>query len=155
MKTARVIFSFMILSMIWSGVKAQDDCDKMFFSKTLSGDFEQITAKVISEFKKAGFGVVTEIDMDKILNEKLEDVNVNPYKIMGVCNPEFAYQALEANSNTGVFLPCKVIIKQLSDTQIEVVAANPSMQMKMLDNKKLDKLAKEVAEKMQKAIENI
>ncbi|MFP4025439.1 MAG: DUF302 domain-containing protein [Thiohalospira sp.] len=155
MITARIIFSFMIISMVWSGVKAQDDCDKMFFSKTLSGDFEQITAKVISEFKNAGFGVVTEIDMDKTLNEKLEDVNVNPYKILGVCNPEYAYQAMQANSNIGVFLPCKVVIKQLNDNQIEVVAANPSVLMKMLDNKELDKIAKEIAYKMQKAIENI
>lgn len=155
MKTFRIIFLSILLSVIWSGIKAQEECNEMFFSKTITADFESVTEKVIAEFKKVGFGVITEIDMDQALKEKLDDVNMKPYKILGVCNPGFAYKALQAESNIGVFLPCKVIVKQLDGNRVEVVASNPAMLMEILDNDDLDKLAKEVAEKMKTAIENI
>jgi len=155
MKTIRIIFLSIVLSIIWSGVKAQEECNEMFFSKTVTGDFESVTEKVIAEFKKVGFGVITEIDMDQALKEKLDDVQMKPYKILGVCNPGFAYKSLQAESNIGVFLPCKVIVKQLVENKVEVVSSNPAMLMKMMKNDELDKLAKEVAKKMKTAIEKI
>lgn len=155
MKTMRIIFLSLILTFIFSGIKAQDECNEMFFSTTVTGDFESVTEKVIAEFKNVGFGVITEIDMDLALKEKLDDVKMDSYKILGVCNPGFAYKALQAEPNIGVFLPCKVIVKKAGDNKVEVVSSNPAMLMEMLDNKELDKLAKEVAEKMKTAIENI
>lgn len=106
----------------------------MFFSKIRTGDFESVTEKVIAEFKNVGFGVIVEIDMDLALKEKLDEVNMKPYKILGVCNPGFAYKALQAEPNIGVFLTCKVIVKQVDDNKVEVVSSNPGMLMQMLDN---------------------
>ena len=155
MKTITLIFSLMIITGLWTESKAQDDCSVMYFSKTISGNFEEVTREVIAEFKSAGFGVITEINMDQVLQDKLEGVSMNPYKILGVCNPGYAYEAIRVNPNAGVLLPCKVIIKQLEEDKIEVVALNPVMVMKMFDNKELDTLAKEVAQKMRSAIEGI
>jgi uncharacterized protein (DUF302 family) len=150
----RLTLIFAVVSMfLWSGkVLAQDS--GMFIKKNVTGDFEQIVEKVKQEFKQVGFGVITEIDMDQKLEEKL-DVDLKPYKILGVCNPGFAYKALQAEPNIGVFLPCKVIIRQMDGNNVEVVSSDPAMLMRMLNNEELNKLADEVSVKIKKAIENI
>lgn len=152
MKRLTLIIAF-ISMFLWSGqLLAQDS--EMFIKKDVTGDFEQIVEKVKQEFKQVGFGVITEIDMDQKLEEKL-DVDLKPYKILGVCNPGFAYKALQAEPNIGVFLPCKVIIKQLNGNKVEVVSSDPAMLMKMLNNEELNKLADDVSVKIKRAIENI
>ena len=137
-----------------NGVLAQEKNENMFFSKTVSGEFDDVVVKVTDEFKKVGFGLITEIDMAQKLKEKL-DKSIDPYMILGVCHPGFAYEAIQAEPNIGVFLPCKVIVKQLGDNRIEVVSSNPAMLMKMLNNESLDKLADEVAEKMELVIKSL
>lgn len=152
MKRLMLIFA-VVSTFLWSGkLLAQDS--EMFIKKDVTGDFEQIVEKVKQEFKQVGFGVITEIDMDQKLEEKL-DVDLKPYKILGVCNPGFAYKALQAEPNIGVFLPCKVIIRQMDGNNVEVVSSDPAMLMKMLNNEELNKLADEVSVKIKKAIENI
>lgn len=152
MKRLTLIFA-VVSTFLWSGkLLAQDS--EMFIKKDVTGDFEQIVEKVKQEFKQVGFGVITEIDMDQKLEEKL-DVDLKPYKILGVCNPGFAYKALQAEPNIGVFLPCKVIIRQMDGNNVEVVSSDPAMLMKMLNNEELNKLADEVSVKIKKAIENI
>ena len=92
--------------------------------------------------------------MDKKLNEKL-NTDVKPYKILGACNPSYAYKTLQIDDNIGVFLPCKVIIKQLDGDQVEVVSINPSMMMQMLNNEELIKVAEEVSNKLKTVIDNL
>lgn len=150
----RLTLIFAVVSMfLWSGKAVAQDSE-MFIKKNVTGDFEQIVEKVKQEFKQVGFGVITDIDMDQKLEEKL-DVDLQPYKILGVCNPGFAYKALQAEPNIGVFLPCKVIIKQLDGNKVEVVSSDPAMLMKMLENEELNKMADEVSVKIKRAIENI
>jgi len=150
----KLVIVFFVLGsfFVMNDLSAQES--DMFFKKTVSGDFTEVLEKVIIEFKNVGFGVITEIDMDKKLEEKL-DVDLDAYKILGVCNPEFAYKALQVEPNIGVFLPCKVVVKQLDNNKIEVVSSDPAMLMKMLKNEKLSKLAEEVSVKIKTAIENI
>jgi len=149
--------SYLIIALTFliatEGASAQQS-NNMFIKKTVTGDFNQVVEKVTSEFKTVGFGVITDIDMDQKLEEKL-DVDLKPYKILGICNPGFAYKALEAEPNIGVFLPCKVIIKQLEGNQVEVVSSNPSMLMKMLHNEELDNMAKEVTTDIKSVIEKL
>ncbi len=125
--------------------------DDMFFSKKVNGTMNEVYQKVVDALKAEKFGVITEVDMAKTLKEKI-DVDIMPYKILGVCNPGSAYEALQAEPNIGVFLPCKVILKQVDKNTVEVVSANPEMMMQMLDNKKLDKTAREVSMKLKKVI---
>ncbi len=89
--------------------------------------------------------------MDKTLREKI-GADIKPYKILGVCSPEHAHAALQAEPNIGVFLPCKVVIKQLDENQVEVVAVNPMLMMQMLKNPELNEVAREVTTGLQKAI---
>jgi uncharacterized protein (DUF302 family) len=126
--------------------------ENFFFSKTVEGSFEEIVDRTKSSFKKEGFGVITEIDMDVTLKEKLKDVDMRPYKILGVCNPGFAYQTLQIEENIGVFLPCKAIVKDLGDGSIEIVVVNPAALMGMLNKAELVPIAQEVADKFQVAL---
>ena len=81
--------------------------------------------------------------MSKKLEEKL-NVKVNPYRILGFCNPKFAYEAILENNDIGVFLPCTIVVKKLDNSMVEVVTANPALFMEMLNNDKLNSMADEV-----------
>ena len=147
------VLIFVLSSFLISNELFAQETD-LFFKKTVTGEFSQVLEKVKTEFKNVGFGVITDIDMDQKLEEKL-DVDLQPYKILGVCNPGFAYKALQVEPNIGVFLPCKVIIKQLEGNNVEVVSSNPAVLMNMLNNEELTKLADEVSIKIKSAIEKI
>jgi len=152
MKTLKVLafifFSFQIIN----SVNANKAEEGLYFKTTIAGDFQEITNRVKEELKKQGFSVITEIDMDEKLNEKL-GTTVKPYKILGACNPGYAYKTLQIDDNIGVFLPCKVIIKQLDGGMIEVVSINPSKMMQIMNNEELTTVAEEVSQKLKKVIE--
>lgn len=153
----RLIFSFMFLSIMALTVRASDinnSTDDLYFKKTVTGNFSEIVEKVKENLKNQGFSVITEIDMDKKLNEKL-DTDVKPYKILGACNPGYAFKTLQIDDNIGVFLPCKVIVKQLAGNQIEVVSVNPAEMMRMMDNDELTKVAEEVSIKLKAVVEGL
>ena len=127
---------------------------ELYFKTTLKGDFHEITDRVKAMLAEQGFSVITEIDMDKKLNEKL-DVDVRPYRILGVCNPGYAYETLQIDDNIGVFLPCKIIIKQLDDNQVEVVSVNPSQLMRMMGDEALSQVADQVTVKLKHVIDQL
>jgi len=129
--------------------------EKYYTSKTLNGTFEEVTRKVTSVLLEQGFGVITEIDMDVKLKEKLDDIEMNPYKILGVCNPSFAYQSIQIEENIGLFLPCKVLVKDLGNGTIEVVMVNPSILMSVLGNKDLDAIAAKVNDRFNAALQKL
>jgi len=126
----------------------------LYFKTTVSGEFTDITNRVKIALKDQGFSVITEIDMDTKLNEKL-NTEIKPYKILGACNPAYAYKTLQIDDNIGVFLPCKVIVKQLDGNNVEVVSVNPAMMMRMLDNEELTKVAEEVSIKLKTVIDSL
>jgi len=135
-------------------MKAQKQ-QSYYFSKILKGTFGEVSEQVKSALKEQGFGVVTEIDMHTILKEKLPDTDIKPYKIMGVCNPAFAYQTMQIEDNIGLFLPCKAVIKDIGNGEIEVLLVNPQAMMLILENEELNEIAGEVTEKFQTAINNL
>ena len=130
------------------------NANDIYISKQVNGTMDEVYHKVVEALKAEKFGVITEVDMAKTLKSKI-DVDIEPYMILGVCHAGSAYKALQAEPNSGVFLPCKVILKQLKEGTIEVVAANPEMMMKMLGNEKLDETAGEVADKLSKVIKSL
>lgn len=129
--------------------------ESYFMSKQVKGSFEEVVQKTKNELKKVGFGVTVENRMDQVLKEKLDDVQMKPYLILGICNPGYAHQVLQAEENIGLFLPCKVLVKKISDTTSEVVLINPSAVMKTIGNKNLDKVAEKVTKQFKKALSNI
>lgn len=125
-----------------------------YFSKTTDASFEEVLTKVGEELKKEGFGILTEIDVKETLKQKL-DVNFQKYKILGACNPPFAYEALQAENKIGMLLPCNVIVQELSDGKVEVAAIDPVQSMQVVGNSALAKVAEEVQAKLRKVINNI
>lgn len=131
------------------------ETETFYFSKTIEGTFEDVVDKTKHVFKEQGFGVITEVDMDVKLKEKLDNVDIKPYKILGICNPGFAYKTLQFEENIGVFLPCKAIVKDIGEGKIEVVVVDPAALMGMLNKPELVSIANEVSDKFQKALEKL
>ena len=125
-----------------------------YVSTTFNGTFENAIAKATEELKKEGFGILTEIDVKETLKKKL-DVDFKKYKILGACNPSFAYQALQAENKIGTMLPCNVIVEEHDDGTVEVSAVNPLESMKAIENEKLGDVANQVNEMLKKVIKNI
>ncbi len=109
--------------------------------------------QVTAELQKHGFGVLTEIDVSATLKKKLE-VDFRPYRILGACNPAFAYQALQAEDKIGTMLPCNVIVQQSGDG-VEVSAVDPIASMAAINNSKLGAIATEVQALLQQVIDGL
>ncbi len=125
-----------------------------YFSKTLQVSFDEAITKVTEELKKEGFGILTEIDMKETLKKKL-GVDLKKYKILGACNPPFAYQALLAEDTIGTMLPCNVVVQEKDDNTIKVSAVDPVASMMAIKNDKLGGVATEVRAKLKRVIENL
>lgn len=122
-----------------------------YFTKTLTGNFDDIIAKVVESLKFEGFGVLTEIDIKATLKKKL-DVDFYNYRILGACNPPFAYKALLAEDKIGTMLPCNVIVQEKAPGAIEVSAVDPVASMQAVQNPALADIAGQVREKLKNVI---
>ena len=123
-------------------------------SKKVLYGFEEALSKVAEEIKKEGFGIITEIDMQETLKKKL-NVDWRKYKILGVCNPKFAYQALQLEDKIGTMLPCNIVVQEHANGSVEVSAINPVVSMKAIGNNELHKLASEVQIALKKVIDSL
>ncbi len=124
-----------------------------YFNKIVEMDFEAAIEKVTEELKKEGFGVLTEIDVQAALKKKI-DVDFRKYRILGACNPSYAYKALLAEDKIGTMLPCSVIVQEREDGRVEVAAIDPIASMQAVENESLGGIALEVQAKLKKVIEN-
>lgn len=120
------------------------------YKKEFNGTFEEACQRTIEELQKEGFGILTEIDVKETLKKKLNK-NFPKYKILGACNPLFAYNALQEEKEIGVFLPCNVIVFEENE-KVYVSGVLPTATMSMIQNEKLEKIAEKVEEKIKKAI---
>lgn len=122
-------------------------------TKTVTLSYEETIEKVTEELKKEGFGVLTTIDVKETLKKKL-DVDFNKYIILGACNPPFAYEALKAEMQIGLLMPCNVIIYE-KDGKTIVSAFNPQTIAAVSNNEKLNELSAKLNEKIYKVLESI
>lgn len=125
-----------------------------YFTTLVNGKFDAIEAKILTLLKNEGFGLITQIDMQQTLKNKL-DVEFKKYKILGACNPMFAYKALQVENKIGTMLPCNLIIQEISPDTIEVSAINPMVSMQAVKNEQLKSIAGTVSEKLENIINNI
>ncbi len=125
-----------------------------YINKTISADFDKAIELVTEALKKEGFGVLSEIDIQEKLKEKL-DVDFRKYKILGACNPPNALQALLLEDKIGTMLPCNVIVQETGVNQVEVAAVDPAASMMSVDNEKLIGIAEEIKAKLEKAIASL
>ena len=122
--------------------------------KILDMPFDDAVNRVVEELKKEGFGVLTDIDVQTTLKKKL-DVDFRKYRILGACNPPFAYKALQAERRIGTMLPCNVIVQETDAGQIEVSAIDPIASMRAIENPNLQEIADQVRDKLKKVIERL
>lgn len=124
------------------------------FNKIMNMSFDDAINKVTDELKKEGFGILTDIDVQTTLKKKL-DVHFRKYRILGACNPPFAYKALQAESRIGTMLPCNVIVQELEPGKIEVSAIDPIASMQAIENPGLRDIAVQVRAKLKKVVESL
>ena len=113
------------------------------FSVSLKGDMQSIREQVTAELQKEGFGVLTEIDVAATLKKKI-DVERRPYLILGACNPQLANQAINADPDIGVLLPCNVVLREEEDASITVSFMDPAAVLSLVEQAGVEKLAAEV-----------
>ena len=125
-----------------------------YFNKTIASGFDEAVEKVTDELKKAGFGVLTDIDVQATLKKKL-NADFRKYRILGACNPPFAYKALEAEDKIGTMLPCNVIVQEIAEGQVEVAAIDPIASMQAIQNPELADIAETVQSMLKTVIDNL
>ncbi|MEE4258823.1 MAG: DUF302 domain-containing protein [Bacteroidales bacterium] len=164
MKTTKIKLALIMLVIVFaSQIYAQDKAASMV-SRQMEGkyytaiivdtDFETTIENVKAALKEQGFGVVSEIDMQEKL-QKGTGNDVPKYTILGACNPDGAYQALQLEEQIGVMLPCNVIVRETSTGQVEVAAINPQKTMQSIGNPNMIPLAAEISEKLKNVLSGL
>jgi len=125
-----------------------------YFNKVVDMAFDEAIDKVTEELKKEGFGVLTEIDVKEALKKKL-NVDFRKYRILGACNPQYAYKALQAEDKIGTMLPCNVIVQETEDGKVEIAAIDPVASMQSVQNDSLGEIATTVRAKLKQVIEKV
>lgn len=124
------------------------------YARTLDAPFDEAVGRTRDALAAEGFGVITEIDVQKTLKTKI-GVDFRRYLILGACNPALAYEALKLEANVGAMLPCNVVVQETGDGRTEVSAIDPVASMQAIDNPELKGKARLVGDKLRSAIERL
>lgn len=123
---------------------------------TMRGTVTSVGDRVRAALKDQGFGVLTEIDMASTLKEKI-DADLEPYLILGACNPALAHRAVSVKREIGLLLPCNVVVRQDPEDAdlVHVEAMNPNLMVQFADDPGLADVAAEATERIQMAIDSL
>jgi uncharacterized protein (DUF302 family) len=113
-------------------------------------DFDAVDARIRAALAAHGFGILTEIDVKATMKKKL-NVEMPPYRILGACNPQMAYQAIGMEPRVGAMLPCNVILREVA-AGVEVSAIDPVASMQAIDNPALHAVSMQVRDLLAKAV---
>jgi uncharacterized protein (DUF302 family) len=127
---------------------------KYYINTVLDTDFESAIVKVTEALKKEGFDVISDIDIQGKLKEKL-NADFRKYRILGACNPAIAFQALTNEDKIGTMLPCNVIVQEIGNNKIEVAAVDPIASMQAIENEKFGPIATQVKISLQRVIDSL
>ena len=122
-------------------------------SLTLNRPFDAVLKDVREALAEQGFGIVTEVDMQATLHEKI-GVDIEPQIILGACNPKYAHRSLQAEPSIGLLLPCNVVVRK-TDAGTVVEMINPEMMVTITDNPAIQEIANEVTEKLAAALASL
>ena len=121
-----------------------------YFSKELPLPFDKAVERTTRALKDAGFGIITEVDVRRTFKDKL-GVDFRNYRILGACNPQLAYEALQLEDKVGTMLPCNVVVQEVAHDRTEVAAIDPVASMQAIENPGL----KASAERVQTLLRNV
>ena len=119
------------------------------FNITVTGNMQSVREKLTAELQKEGFGVLTEIDVAATLKKKL-DIDRKPYVILGACNPVLANQAINADPDIGLLLPCNVLLREEEDGSITVGFMDPAAVLGLVEKEGVAGLAGEVRSRLER-----
>lgn len=114
-----------------------------FFEKQVDYSVDEAIGKISELLKTHGFGILTQIDVQKTLHDKI-GAEIRPYRILGACNPNFANIAVSKERNIGLMLPCNIVVQQSVDGHTMVSTINPERTIKSIGNEHLYELADNV-----------
>jgi uncharacterized protein (DUF302 family) len=123
-------------------------------SRKVAGEFDAVIARVKDALKAEGFGVLTEIDVAGTLKAKI-DKDFRPYRILGACNPNYAFEALSKEPHIGVMLPCNVIVQRFDNGEVEVSSIDPTTAMQSVGNAGLEGVAGKVRDALSRVIAQV
>ncbi|MCR4376819.1 MAG: DUF302 domain-containing protein [Rhodospirillales bacterium] len=124
------------------------------FTVTLDCPFDAAVEKATSALKAKGFGVLTTINVQAAMKEKLGEA-IRPYTILGACSPRHAFKAIQAENKIGVMLPCNVLVQETADGKAEVSIVDPVASMAAIENPDLGALAMEVRELLKSVADDL
>jgi uncharacterized protein (DUF302 family) len=119
----------------------------------VSAPFDDVVARTRAALAEQGFGVLTEIDVQATMKAKLDE-DMDPFLILGACNPPLAHRAITAQATIGVLLPCNVVVRQ-DGPEVLVEAIDPVGMMSIAGDDALDAVAGEAAERLGKALDSL
>jgi uncharacterized protein (DUF302 family) len=125
---------------------------KYGFGKTVPYSFEDALEKVKKELEKEGFGILTEIDVAATLKKKL-NLDMQPYRIFGACNPPLAHSALEADPSIGLLLPCNVVVRLDDNNKVYVEFMDPYAVLNIVDQPKINVVGNEARQRLMRVLE--